>query len=425
MYRSPLPLLGLCASLGALPALAQGQERIVINTKSATATASASCGEQTLPWIAQSPEGSTLNGQAAPLEGSLTVTSSGQSGFAFHITEADTAVRIELDGQDKGDPVVKLLDASGQVLGENDDFGSSLSSRLDISLQPGTYCAVGASLGDDFEGLLQIGLEAHPPRISGEGVGNVAACTPDIQGQPLTSGPLEAAMAAGAVNQSVMADAPQYLRFTLGAPTSLTLKASANELDPKIALFDAKGEILAENDDDGTSTNSRLDFPDPLPAGDYCLGVIALQASEGQIRVEAEKLDREAFLMAAYKRGELVPSASSGYKIEAFDLKSKEPTVALLGKDALWYSFDLDRETVVMITAYGKLAGADTKLALFDSRGQPISENDDTSAGTDAQLGPLLLTAGSYRMVLTDLQQAEGGSARPTLLNADLFYRAE
>lgn len=425
MYRNILPLLGLFTSLGALPTLAQDQQRVVIDTASATATASATCGTQTMPWIASSLEGSTLNGQDAPLQQTLNLSGSTQNGFAFQVSEADTTLRVEIDAMQNGDPVVKLLDASGQMLGENDDYGSSLNARLEMTLQPGTYCAVGTSYGGDFSAVMQVGLDTHPARVSGESRGSISACTASTQGQPLAESPLEAAFSQGPTRRTVSGAEAQYLRFSLAEATALTLTASASGLDPKVALFDAQGQQIAENDDDGNSLNSRLDFPNALPAGDYCLGVVSLQQGSGDIVVEAQKLDREAFLMTAYKRGELVPSASSGYKIEPLDLTAKDPTVALLGKDALWYSFDLDRETVVMITAYGKLAGADTKLALFDSRGQPISENDDTNASTDAQLGPQLLAPGSYRMVLTDLNQSDSGAARASLLNVDLFYRAQ
>lgn len=292
-------------------------------------------------------------------------------------------------------------------------------------MQPGAYCvSVNSVRSEDMAATVQVSRPDQPTLLV-EGVDTrLAACTADTEARPLSAdGPLD-----GKTTYSVDAEGTEtsYLRFSLAQPTSLTLRAQSADLDPFMRLFDAQGTVLGENDD-ADGTDFRLDFPSALPAGDYCIGVAALSPGNTPISVSAAPLDRDSFLRAAYRRGELLPPMDGSYPVEALDLSATQPTVILHDGGAHWTRFDLDTETVVIVDAYGSIVGADPKLVLYAATGQPVADNDDYNGSTNARLGPVLLQPGQYALAVLDVNRSEeaGGVVKPIGMMVQRFQRVE
>ena len=58
-------------------------------------------------------------------------------------------------------------------------------------------------------------------------------------------------------------------------------------------------------------------------------------------------------------------------------------TVVLHDGAAQWLGFDLDQPTVMIVSAYGALVGADPRLVLFAASGAVAGENDVIDQGQE------------------------------------------
>ncbi|MFP2913469.1 DVUA0089 family protein, partial [Pyxidicoccus sp. 3LFB2] len=211
--------------------------------------------------------------------------------YRFTLT-AVTDLRIDTDdsrgshschGIDTG---IRLLDANGNVLAEDDDGGLSLCSLLDPStdpevthLRPGTYYVAVRAVLFSGSGTATYGLNIQRVATCGDGErtgtetcddGNTAdgdACNrfcqlpPTLESEPnnttaTASGPLvPGALFGGALSPSSEED---LYRFTLTATTDVALEvfdeagpSSCLGIDPGLALLNASGTVVATNDDAG------------------------------------------------------------------------------------------------------------------------------------------------------------------------------
>lgn len=394
----------------------------------AETTDAAHCEGGAAVWIAGTAEGSDLALAEGPLVIDTQTGGDGQSLFAFRVGGDEAlSLRIEAIAPNGGDPVIELQQADGYSLETNDDAGGSLNSRIARALLPGDYCvSLNTMSGEGFAARLQVATADQAPLFQDVGPSAIANCTADTPKIDLVEGDLNTALAQGSVGIDVAGNQPSFVRFSLTQPQSLTLRASSDGLDPYIVLFDGTGERLAENDD-ADGLNARLDLMSVLGAGDYCLGVTSYRWGDGTIQVSAEALDESTFLANAYRQGGLVPPLGGDYPVIPVDLATQRQMPVLLGGSAKWFSFEVKETSVLIVGAYGSLAGADPVLSLFGPQGEVIANNDDYGDTRDARIGPMLLEPGRYSLALTQAGASgsgEGG-ARPVSLAFDHFVRAQ
>ncbi|WP_022706626.1 hypothetical protein [Paracoccus zeaxanthinifaciens] len=406
----PLGVALVAAMAPALPASAQD---------AAAEPQTFTCAGQPAEWLGGTREGSDIATADAAIALTMTTRTGQHPHAAFTVT--GDAQQIRLEAASDGDPMLRLQTPDGTQIDENDDAAGTLNSRIETQLAPGDYCVQLIPVGnEDMTAQVQLGTADMEPLLADPEDLAIAACTPQTEATPLAEAPLAAALPA-------RTEAPAsvtYHRFTLDQPTGLTLRATSEQLDPNMVLFDGTGRKIAENDD-ADGLNSRLDFPNGLMAGDYCLGVAPLSAGSGSIAVLAEALDRDTYLAGAYARGEIAPTADGSYPMQALEFPRDRETVVLQDGTAQWLTFTLEEETMVVVNAYGMMTGVDTNLALFGPGGAALEQNDDHGEGTDSQLGPVLLQPGLYRLALTDIGRDEQGAVRPVTLTFDRFLRAE
>lgn len=415
----PLCLLGTLP----VPVFAQETAEPAPQAEEAQATAPM-CGGQPAQWLGGSAEASDISTSEGPLAMELRAEGGNHPYVAFHISGEPLDIRAEAQAIGGGDPSIILSTTNGRDLAQNDDANGTLDSQLTEYMRSGDYCL---QLVPVQSGVLQAKLQVSrtdmDPLIETPEDMSISSCTPTpelpalFEGDPAQSLPNTIRTEGGL----------DYLRLSLTERTALTLRADSTALDPNMVLYGANGEQIAANDD-ANGLNSQLDFAAGLPAGEYCLGVAPLSPGDGTIDVSAAVLDPATMLQDAYRSGDLPPASSDDFPMKQIDIKAEPNIVALSDGNAQWFTFDLDKQSVLIVNAYGSILGVDTKLNLFASNGATVGSNDDSNDSTDAQLGPLVLTPGSYRMALTDVNNRNssgGGAMRPVSLVFELYEKAQ
>lgn len=366
-------------------------------------------------WIGGDEGASDIAAIAAPAEQLALVLGVSSYVSLFTVT-APTDVRIEAVGNGAGDPLLDLLSPTGDVFISDDDGGGGTSSRIEATLDPGTYCAVLTSFDNSpMTGTIRIGRTEHDA-ITENFTGNGTVLSDPLQGAGCGSGntiadaPLDAILSGGGASVTAPAAEISGYDFTTTAPVTLSITAENETADPVLTLSDASGAVLYENDDyDGL--NSRIDVSDPLEPGDYCIGVRALGEMAEPITITVTDYDAEAAARVAFDQGEAIPPLDGSYPI--MDLGTIDTLlrtdVTMTPGVASWFSLDMPEAGLLMIEAVSGSEG-DPVLILYDIVGREIAYNDDSGPGLDPTIAARLF-AGPHLVALTDLNDS-GDSVR-------------
>ncbi len=402
--KTPLLALTLATGLVALPAMAQD-----------LCSGLGAAGQ----WIGGTEAASDIATTDAAEQQNVLVLGGGQYVSLFSLSSG-ADVRIEAAAAGVGDPTVYLFSAEGAVLGTDDDSGGNGAARLETTLQPGTYCvAVQSFSGDPLSGFVRIGRTDQEPLTTGVDTDTTTTTTSSGDAQSCSQatmagyfgdgGPVDSILAAGISGSASAADLP-FWRFTLAEPQALTITASNTDADPFITLFDAQDSWLAENDDyDGL--NSQIDMTAPLPAGDYCIGVKALNDASQPITLTLKAYDAEAARLGVFDRAEAAPPLDGSYPVT--DLGTVPPRsrqdVTPQGK-AQWFKLDIDQAGLLMIEAVAVSDGGDPYLVIFDDLGRKVVENDDYGSYNSMAVARVL--PGSYLVAVKHLDPSQTGMIR-------------
>jgi hypothetical protein len=275
-YGSGLTGVALRVGLTGHPALTAG-----VDAPPAPAAQGGGCGAADVARIGDGLTAGTLAGAGVALGGSAAAA----PGRAFSLAER-TALTITAVSTG-GDPVIRLLDASGAQLAENDD-ADGLDSRIDTPapLAPGAYCVEVEDLNASDAGIVVTltGFDAAADRRARLDAAEFAP-------GPSDSVPVDA---LGPVRGSLVHDvdasaAARWLSFEMPEGGLLVTEAIASgSLDPVVVLFDRVGRRIAENDDGPAGLDSFL--ATRLPAGEYLLALRLLGEGEaGTVRVLLER----------------------------------------------------------------------------------------------------------------------------------------
>jgi len=290
-YRRTTALAGALATLMALPAVAQ----------------EAACGPGVPAgqWVGGSAATSDIATATAPFDLVGAVPPGSYHVSTFTLSQP-MPVRVEAQGQFGGDPVIELYDQAGTLVLTDDDSGGNFASRGELTLAPGTYCLATRSYGGGpIQADIRVGLIDHAALTMGSGGSNIQACTAATPATPLGDRPLDQIEGQVARATNTVNGAPYY-RFTLTTPTPVSIRADNQSADPYIYIYDAGGVLLDENDD-YNSLNARVDFPEPLPAGSYCIGMRALNNPDLPVEVSVQVYSEANMMHDLYVNGEASP----------------------------------------------------------------------------------------------------------------------
>ena len=155
------------------------------------------------------------------------------------------------------DPYLKLIDSAGNVL-RSDDNSYGYSDPLIVQFLPaGNYQLIARAASSTIGGLYQINLLA------------AAGVRPPFCGSKGTLAPgagISGTLTFTACQFSDATFADVYA-ITLDVDGMIDLRLSSAAFDAYLVLQDAKGNLLAQDDDSGGGTNARIQ--QKLPAGTY------------------------------------------------------------------------------------------------------------------------------------------------------------
>lgn len=290
------------------------------------------------------------------------------------------------------DTVLALLDASGAVLGEDDDGGQELASLLPVTPSPDRAAqgpfTLRAGLVSGGPGVFEVVLEREAPTPP-----------PDY---PTT---LEQARARGPVapGQTLRIEmgrnAEAIFALPEGQPLSIATRNLADGADTVLALLDAQGEQIVEDDDGGGGLASRISTAGaPRPAtfvrarllngarGGFDLVVqptTSAESASGGTAASLEDAKRQpTLLLGETMRVRLAPDG------EAYIALPND------GRPALAMTFDLGPDV-------------DTVLALLDESGAVLTENDDAEGLASRLEVPPSPRPAFLRMKLLDSREGE------------------
>ncbi|RMA42464.1 DVUA0089 family protein [Rhodophyticola porphyridii] len=404
-FRTGTFLTGAILAASALPAMAQNAELC------------GGVGAQGL-WVGGSPEASDISTSDTFIDQTgLMVPPGGETVSLFSVSSAGE-YRIEANPNAGGDTVIDIRDEAGTIILTDDDSGGNFASRGDIALQPGTYCVSTRAFGGGaVVADLRVGRAEHEALTPGWGGGiadfaGIDPCLPNTPATPLGAGAVDAMLGEGVTATNSIAGTPYY-RFSLSAPQALSIRAENPSADPYIYIYDGQGTLLAENDDyDGL--NSRVDFTDPLPAGNYCIAMRSLSDDTQPVTVSVRGYDPAAAMQEMFATGEASPPIGGSYPIT--DLGVLQTSLVMdqvVGSDAVWFSFSVPAGGLVLIDAI-EISDSDPVIRLFDGVGRMIDFNDDAGDSLNSQL-TVQVNPGTYMLGVTQYSESYSGVIRVAL----------
>ncbi len=334
----------------------------------------------TMSASAQTPDG--------PLSGEVTAAQPRVS-FQIELREGEPVTLSTASARTTFDTILTLNGPDGRTVAENDDTATALTSQIIyVPTRTGRYTAVVSGFGGATGAFeltvsdeLDFGLSHLARVISQERV----SLTRQRREQRFSVDLAEGEIFVGST-------------FALGAT-----------VDPTLSLADARGEIVAANDDRGDGTlNSQVVFQAPR-VGRYQLTVGTYDGAGGDIIVSLA-IDPEARAPFNFSSIEGTPLARHEGALSAEQPSRDYPVRLTAGQTIL----------VLADTTGGDL---DPVLRLSDANGDPVAANDDRGDGslnsafafTAPAAGTYTLTieryrrsntSGNYLLVLTNVDRS-------------------
>ncbi|MEL6641316.1 MAG: ABC transporter substrate-binding protein [Pseudomonadota bacterium] len=370
-------------------------------------------------WIG-GDEGASDISTAADVQEQMALVLGGNEYVALFNLSAPTDVRIEAEGRGAGDPQIDVFDATGGIIVSDDDSGGGGAARAETPLDPGTYCvAVRSYDGSPMTSFVRVARtdqEALTAGVATEETTTVAV--PTNEGDSASGGgscasarPLDGTLADGGLTGTASVNDGGFWSFSLAEPTAVTLKAENADADPVMTVYDSADVYLSENDDhDGL--NSQIDFDTPLPAGDYCIEITAVNDNTLPITTSVSVFDPTAALRDQVNAGEVSPPLDGSYPITDLGTLDRRLLVDLnTTPEVQWYQLSMNGGGLLLIESVAVTGSVDTWLVAFDDLGRKIGLNDDYGDGLDSLIAARV-QPGTYIIGVKQLEETGTGPVR-------------
>ena len=208
-----------------------------------------------------------------------------QNFYSFQL-DAPTAVTITAENQD-ADPILKLFDVSGNLLGNNDDF-DGLNSRIDMAdmLPAGQYC-VALDVYGDKNLLITMTANVYDAMEVQMNLFARGDASPPLDGSyPVKFlGELQTRLRQ---DVNVSGDAAWYTFDIYDGGIVLIEAIAQGQGDPMLFMYDDLGRQVGHNDDNNGSLDSMLTVR--VQPGTYLVAVRQLEdQAQGLIRMVFER----------------------------------------------------------------------------------------------------------------------------------------
>lgn len=289
--------------------------------------------------------------------------------YAFEAVAGST-YRVTLDGVSLRDPYLRIVDATGDLVIENDDVASNdLDSQASfIAVRSGRFFAIADAYLNAGSGTYTVLAErvasaapTPPPPVNGVDTGSV-------------TGSIAASGERDPFNTLLEAGVEYTFRLRGAASGGGTLA------DPFLSLKDQGGQTLATDDDSGTGLDSQLVFT-PAQTGTYVLEAAAFGSGTGSYTIE-----RTSRALVDTARDDVSTRArisDGGTASGRIDFAGDLDWYAVNLQAGRDYTFDL-RSTF------------DNYLTLRDANGFSLATDDDSGDGLNARITFSATESGTY-----------------------------
>jgi V8-like Glu-specific endopeptidase len=193
--------------------------------------------------------------------------------FQFTVDEGGTAT-ITAFGVDDVDTYLRIYDADGNLVAENDDFGGSLDSQTTVALAPGTYFASVGSYADSEAGQYGVDIQFEADVPADDPFGDATEVALNNRGR-------------ARVNDRIASSAQSHVySVTVQNDGSLIIVARgrSGNLDTVLTVYDIDGNEVAQNDD-WRGTDSRVRLRNVSAGDTYYVEVTSFGDTTGRFRL--------------------------------------------------------------------------------------------------------------------------------------------
>lgn len=307
----------------------------------------------------------------------------------FSVTEGTgstpTPVRFRIS-RDAGNATGSLawsLDLSGQNMAQARDFVGATSGTVSFgATETFKYVTVNIAADSTVEATEAFNLQlASAPGVSFAANGqrlsmqilddddDFASSVGNARDGSLTLG-------RGATGSIMPAGDQDWFRVSLAANTSYEFALASPEFTPVLRLLDANGTQVADNVQDGATSNESRDglvvlsYTTGTAGGSYYLSAQAAGAGVGRYGIEAGIAGRDDYAATAATTGSLSPStgAMSVGRIET-------------AGDVDWFRISLSSATNYRFSAMATSGIAGGRMRLVDATGQTLASSDLANGG--------------------------------------------
>ena len=194
----------------------------------------------------------------------------------FSVEVGSGELSIELDGYDGDvDTYLRVYDAQGNLIAEDDDSGTWLNGQLDLDVQAGTYFISAGTYADSESGSYTVNVQATPS------VGDVDPADPFADAVAIELNRRLIGRESGSLNAG---ESTMY-QVTAEATGIMAFRTFGSEgLDTILRVYDSSGNLLRENDNFRGRDDSRIGMR--VREGEtFYVEVVAGHGSSGDFRL--------------------------------------------------------------------------------------------------------------------------------------------
>jgi hypothetical protein len=294
---------------------------------------------------------------------------------------------IEITGGTLKDPYLRVFDAKGVSLAENDDRDDLDPGLAFVAPATGRYYVLVDSYLSSTTGTYTLDISAE--QVSDQDDINEID-SDEIEGDEIeVKGKIDFGGDGDNFNLTLNAGM-RYIFSLRGSDTGAGTLG-----DPFLELLQ-NGQVLASNDDGGAALDSELHFT-PSNSGAYTLRASAISVDDVgsyTLQIDSEAVGEGSMdVPDAAGQTSLMSGASASGDID-------------FGGDEDWYSVDLE---VGMEYSFSLDGLSDSYLTLYDGDGQVVATNDDGGDGENALLQFTPKSSGTYYIAASAYTDRETG----------------
>jgi hypothetical protein len=354
-----------------------------------------------IPTTASSTGTITAN---TPVEVQLTGSGAVDVRYTGNVNEVISVTARSLETSGVLDTTLEVLDSSNTRLGYNDDHGST---RTDLDNFDSYIRDLKLTSGGELIIRVSTFTGAGAGRVEVLLTSSLAAAAPTQTPSTPSTGP---EVVTGAVPEGGTFD--QTIAVQSGEVLTITVRATDNALDPKVALVDASGSILVENDDHGTNDatldtfDSRISNFTVTTGGTFTIQISGFAGSGGSFEMTIERSGGSVIVPSATPLGAQTPSTPTTSETVTGSINLNET-----------YTYELNGQAgdVYTITARALSNDFDPRLSVYGPNEDFLFANDDHGSSTrdiallDSRIFNLILPeTGRYLIDVNGYQDSAG-----------------